>query len=71
MNRKTALDQILDAIKSENNSRADANMSSDSDNQCIAEILGHHALRDDEDSLVEAFGQGGLEKIRDAEQGIY
>jgi len=72
---------ILAEIKKENESGHRENcMSQDSDSQCLVNIF-HDAMNkfsdiefnliDDEDALVEIFGQAGFESIREAEQGVY
>ncbi len=78
---KKVLEFILTEIKKENNSRDDGTtISQDVDNEILVGIF-HNAgnkftdidfvIIDEEERLVDLFGQEGFDAIRDAEQGLY
>jgi hypothetical protein len=62
------LDQIVELIKETNRSGL---LAEDSTNERIIEILREFDLDDDDDLLAAELGSRGLDRIRDAENGIY
>lgn len=66
------LNAVLKAIKEANNNQAKP-ISEDGTNEVLIAILNEHAdgVKDDADALTEMFGESGLQRIRDAEQGFY